>query len=393
MPPVLSMILEQEASVENSRHAAPLVTRRRYFLVPFFSLCTIAVMIGAAEVVARVGWAEHTSNPCLTEDYLHVLHAKPNCEARTKIAEGPWVDYHFNACGYRTFDACGARPAGAIRIALMGSSIPEGLHVPFEQTAGARTAKAISAATGRPVQLENLGLSTLMPVYAYRRLPEAIALHPDVVIWPVAPFDVGEPLNRKTLQSVDEGRPIEADLLPPKPNTPLKKLQNFLNDNVRASLVAQHFLFSNPNTFVNLLLGYGERAAYLRNPTSAAWEKHYSDFDLILSKVAAKLQAANIPLLLVAVPSREEVGLLGLQSRPPHTDPWDFSRRLQSMACKYNIQFADAVKEFARHPHADRLFYYVDLHPTGQGHALIADAIVRKCLDGSVPAITGKQRN
>jgi hypothetical protein len=232
-----------------------------------------------------------------------------------------------------------------------------------------------------------------MPVYTYRRLPEAIALRPDVVIWPVAPFDVGEPLNRKTLQRVDENRPIEADLLPPKPLTPLKKIQNFLNDNVRASLVAQHYLFANPNTFVHLLLGYGERAAYLRNPTSAGWEKRYEDFDLILSKMAAKLQAADIPLILVVVPSREEAALLGVHPLPPHIDPLAFSNRVEAMACKHHVEFVDSVKEFAKQPHADRLFYYVDLHPDGDGHALIARAVVRKCLDGSIPAITEKQLN
>lgn len=386
------MTLEQE--VVQSAYTAPSKSScKNCFIVPLLSLLTIGVMLAAAEIVARVGWAEHTLNPCIQEDYLHVFHARPNCDARTKIAEGPWVNYHFNACGYRTFDACGIRPAGALRIVLMGSSIPEGLHVPFEQTVGARVAKGISEATGRKVQLENLGLSTLMPVYTYRRLPEAIALHPDVVIWPVAPFDVGEPLNRKTLQSVDENRPIEADLLPPKPLTPLKKIQNFLNDNVRASLVAQHYLFANPDTFVHLLLGYGERAAYLRNPTSAGWEKHYQDFDLILSKMAAKLQAADIPLILVVVPSREEAALLGVHTLPPHTDPLAFSNRVEAMACKYHVEFVDSVKEFAKQPHADRLFYYVDLHPDGDGHALIARAVVRKCLDGSIPAITEKQLN
>lgn len=387
------MILEQAAEPEVAQKRRVGLARRTYVLVPLISLLTIAALLGAAEVIARVGWAEHTLNPCIQEDYLHVFHARPNCDARTKIAEGPWVTYHFNSCGYRTQDACGVKPPGVIRIALIGSSIPEGLHVPFDQTVGARVAKGISEATGRRVQLENLGLSTLMPVYTYRRIPEAIALHPDVVIWPVAPFDVGEPMNRKTLRSIDEGQPIEADLLPPKPLTPLKKIQNFLNDNIRASIVAQHFLFANPNTFVHLLLGYGERAAYLRNPTSAGWERRYEDFDLILSKVAAKLHSAHIPLILVVVPSREEAALFAMHPRPPHTDPMALVNRVEAMAKKYNVGFVDSVKDFAKQPHPDRLFYYVDLHPDGEGHAVIARAVVRKCLDGSIPALTEKQSN
>ena len=389
------MTLDQltEDSASQTRPVARTLSRKQYVLVPLVSLATIVLMLGVAEIVARMGWPEHTYNPCIKEDSIHVYHATPNCDATTKIAEGPWVNYHFNACGYRTNDACGAKPAGVIRIALVGSSIPEGLHVRFEQTVGARTAEAISKATGRKVQLENLGLSTLMPVYTYRRLPEAINLHPDVVIWPVAPFDVAEPLNRQTLSSIENHQPIHLKELPPKPNTLMKKIQNLLNDNVRASLVAQHFLFANPNTLVHLLLGYGERAAYLRNPTSPKWEEHYADFNLILTKVAANLHQAGIPLILVAVPSREEAALLSVSPRPPQTDPFDFDRRLAVMAAQLNIGFVDSVQEFAREPHSDRHFYYVDLHPDGEGHALIARALVRKCLDGSIPAITEKQSN
>lgn len=390
------MIVDQPTEVDPTHKTRTVSARpsgKQYILAAVVSLATITLMLGLAEIIARLGWSQHTYNPCIKEDHLHVFHAVPNCNATTKIAEGPSVAYHFNACGYRTFDDCGQKPVGAIRIVLLGSSIPEGLHVPFEQTVGARTAQAITRATGRKVQLENLGLSTLMPVYTYRRLPEAISLRPDVVIWPVAPFDVAEPLNRQTLESIENHQPIRLKELPPKPNTLVKKIQNALNDNLRASLVAQHFLFANPNTLVHLLLGYGERAAYLRNPTTPKWEEHYADFNLILSKVAAGLRAAHIPLILVAVPSREEAALLGVNPRPLHTDPLDFDKRLAAMAANLNIGFVDSVQEFARDPHADRHFYYVDLHPDADGHALIAQALVRKCLDGSVPAITQRRKN
>jgi hypothetical protein len=50
-------------------------------------------------------------------------------------------------------------------------------------------------------------------------------------------------------------------------------------------------------------------AAYLRKPTSPKWEEHYADFNLILTKVASSLHQAGIPLILVALPSREEASL------------------------------------------------------------------------------------
>jgi hypothetical protein len=94
----------------------------------------------------------------------------------------------------------------------------------------------------------------------------------------------------------------------------------------------------------------------------------------------------------MAVPSREAAALLNAKARPPHTDAFDFSRRLQTMASNLNIGFVDAVQEFAHEPHSDRLFYYVDLHIDGQGHGLLARALERKLLDGSIPAIEARQK-
>lgn len=384
----------QETIADHSKSVPSKLPRRAYWLVPLISLATICVLLGAAEIVSRIFWPEHTFNPCIKQDYLGIFYAQPNCDATTKVAEGPWVSYHFNACGYRTYAACDAKPKGTIRIVLMGSSIGEGLHVKFEQTLGERTARYIAKATGRNVQMENLSMTTLMPVFTYRRLPEAIKLHPDVVIWAVAPFDVAEPLNWQTLKSVENNQRI------PLPNsasgrrlTLLKRIQNLLDNNVRASLVAQHFLFSNPDTVLRLFLGYGERAAYLRSPTTPAWEKHYQEFDVVLTRMAQRLHAAGIPFILMAVPSREAGALLNVEPKPPHTDAFDFSRRLQAMASRLNIGFVDAVQELAHYPHSDQLFYFVDLHIDGEGHGLLAKALERKLLDGSIPSISEKQKN
>lgn len=385
----------QTAGVDTEAGVTPSkLPRRAYWLVPLTSLLTIGVLFGLAEIIARIGWAEHTFNPCIKQDYIGIFYAQPNCDATTKVAEGPWVSYHFNACGYRTYAACDVKPKGTIRIALMGSSIGEGLHVKFEQTMGERTARYLAKATGRNVQMENLSMTTLMPVFTYRRLTEAINLHPDVVIWAVAPFDVAEPLNRVTLAAIEKNERI------PLPNsasgrklTFLKRIQNLLNNNVRASLVAQHFLFSNPNTVIRLFLNYGDRAAYLKSPTTPTWDKHYQEFDVILTKMADRLHQAHIPFILMAVPSREAAALMNADPRPAHTDVFDFSRRLHAMANQLNIGFVDAVQDFARYPHSDQLFYFVDLHIDGRGHGLLAQALERKLMDGSIPAISKKQKN
>ncbi len=366
---------------------------RDYILIPLIGLFTFFFLLGASEFSARVVWPEQTNDVCVHTDRFGVLQARPNCTSTTKIAEGPAVKYRFNECGYRTFDSCGAKPAGTLRLVMLGSSITEGLHVPYEQTFAQLTARALAHATGRNVQIENLGLATLSPLNCYHKVDEAIALDPDAVVYAVAPFDLDQTMD--PVQLANRNNPRAASTGPlahyAKP-TLLKALQRALNES-RTFLVAQHFLFSNTETFLRIYLAYGDKADYLRQPVSARWQARYSDFNLVLTDMARRFHNDGIPLLLMAVPSRPEAALLSVDHPPPHSDAFAFDRTLQQMASKLDVGYVDGVREFAGVRHSDKLFYIVESHITGGGHALLARALVRKCLDGSVPAFSEKRVN
>src|SRR5207248_9371256 len=83
---------------------------------------------------------------------------RPNCSMREKNAEGEWVEYRFNECGYRSAASCRTKPAGTIRIALMGSSVSEGLFVHYEEMFATTAGEALSRIAGRPVEFQNLGV-------------------------------------------------------------------------------------------------------------------------------------------------------------------------------------------------------------------------------------------
>ncbi len=86
--------------------------RRDFIILPLISLTTIAVLFVATEIGARLLWPESGSSTCLVTDSVEGLREKPNCEERLKNAEGPWVTYHYNECGYRTSASCvPSRPA------------------------------------------------------------------------------------------------------------------------------------------------------------------------------------------------------------------------------------------------------------------------------------------
>jgi hypothetical protein len=363
--------------------------RRDYFLIPLLSLMTMLVMFGSAEVASRIKYPEKDYDECRVAGADDPRRAKPNCTVSAKVPEGPWVRYAMNECGYRTPDHCGPKPPGVLRIALMGASMTMAKNVPLEETWGERTRRAISRAAGRKVEIENLGWELLNPLNCYRQLDQVIALKPDAVIYAVNPFD----LSRDTdpLQIAHRNDPV----LPPHapPPAPLaqgkaivlrnaaKAVQNLLNES-RTFTMAQHFLFSNPDTFLKIYLADGDRADYLRLPFTPAWKTRFAAFNLILTDMAARLHQAGIPFIVMSLPARAQVILVAKgQPYPPGTDPFAFDREIQSFCDRNAVPYLPALKAFSQTPNGDKLFYIVDTHITGEGDAVIARLLVPELLN------------
>src|SRR5207245_4930798 len=128
-----------------------------------------------------------------------------------------------------------------IRIAILGSSVSQGLYVPYEETFFARTSNALSRICNRPVDVQNLGVPGTTPIDAYRRVNEALALTPDVVLYLLAPFDLERRLDPKEVS--DRNNPSRTTAMAAGHLTlsPMKRLQAMLI-HARTVLVAQHYL-------------------------------------------------------------------------------------------------------------------------------------------------------
>jgi hypothetical protein len=96
----------------------------------------------------------------------------------------------------------------------------------------------------------------------------------------------------------------------------MRRLQILITES-RAVLVAEHFLFKNRDTYLRLYLRYGDKADFLRQPFSTAWQRRFDDMDLIIGGMAEKLRSANVPFIVIPVPSRAETVLLSMPRRPP----------------------------------------------------------------------------
>jgi hypothetical protein len=374
------MHIQTETTVETaSQSPSRRLPKRDYILMPMLSVMTMVVMFGIAELSARAIWPAREDAACDIYDQFGALHARPNCTVRNKLAEGPWVTYHFNECGYRTNASCGPKPSGTIRIVLLGSSVSEGLGVPYEQTFSERTASALAKATGRNVEVENFGFQNLSPLHCYRRLNEALSLKPDLIIYTVSPFDLDQQMDPVQLAHRNDKTGTFTRPATHFKVSWIKLLQKEINDS-RAVLIAQHFLFSNTETYLRLYMAYGDRADYLRQPLTPKWQSRFSDFALVLTDMAAGVQRAGVPLILMTVPSRPQAALVSVEHQPPRTNASTFALTIKKSAEQAGVIYVDGLSEFIRDSHCDRFFYSVDSHVTGEGNEILSRALLRKCL-------------
>jgi hypothetical protein len=361
--------------------------KRDYFLLPLLSFLTILLMFGASEIFTRLLWVQHKSYACVIEDPVAGDRFIPNCTERAKLAEGPWVTYSYNNCGYRSITPCGPKPPGGLRIAITGSSMSQALHVSYEDTFFDRASRELASRCGRPVDVQNLGVPGLSPIYAYRRIPEALSLQPDVVLYLVTPFDLEQKILPGELAERDNPTRISPTPAAKLAANPLRDFEHLLIQS-RTVLVAQHFIFQNRETFIRVFMVYRDRADFLRQPFTAAWQQRFADFDVIIGSVAEKVRAAGVPLIIVPVPSRVEAALLSSPQLPPQVDPYAFGREIEAIASKHGAGYLDLMKPISDIPNAENLYYTVDGHVAADGHKVIAEELVRKLLDGSVPAFS-----
>jgi GDSL-like Lipase/Acylhydrolase family len=380
------LLQDSDTSPRTATQTRPRFPRRDYVLLPLLSLLTVGVLFTVTEVVTRLVWSEHEDDVCFINDPVTGFRFKPNCTSRVKNAEGNWTSNSYNDCGYRSPTSCGAKPPGSVRIAILGSSVSQGVFVPYDETFPARVAAALKRDCHKTVDVQNLGVPNTSPIYVYRRLKEALSLKPDIVLFVLTPFDLEQHMDPEQLAHRNDPNPVIEAPAATIQLTPYKRLQKFLTDS-RTTYVAQHFLLQNQETFIRLYLLYGDKADFLRQPFTPAWERRFEDLDLIVGDMAKRIQASGSTLLLMPVPSRAEAAMLSYRHPLPRVDAAAFSKRIAQIAERHGAGYVDLMSEFKETPRPEDLFYVVDGHVTSQGYAVIAHGLLEKLMDGSVPPL------
>ena len=348
---------------------------RDLVLLPLLSLTTILVMFATAEIVTRIVWPASEHGFCMHTDPLAGPHGKPNCTTTVKIAEGegPVVQV-FNKCGYRSEASCGPKPADTFRIAVLGSSISEGYIIPYHQMLASQVSETLARNWHRKVEFQNLGAEACLPIYSYRHLPEALALHPDAAILVINPWDLEEEVEPRLMALRNDPEPITRAPAPLVKLSPFQKLELFVHQS-RSLLVAQHYLLQNPEVFLKLyLLAGGDHTDFVHYPLTARWRRRFAVTDILLGEMAERFRLAGIPFVVVAVPERAQVMMLSRPNLPAGVDPYAFTRELSHIASNHGILFVDGLKVLGRAPTSESLFYVVDGHPTPRTHQLLGQA-------------------
>jgi len=356
---------------------------RDFVVIPLISLATLAVLALASEGAARLAFEEGGSWVCQERDPATGERLKLNCSARAKSAEGPWVGYRYNDCGFRNPESCGERPPGRLRIAMLGASTAQGYKVRYEDGVGARTAAQLTQACGREVEVQNLGVPGYSMLDSYRRMPQALALKPDAIVLVISPYELVDMASREKLARRKEAD-APATAVPAAPAATPPKARNLIVEidamvaNARAATAAQHFLYQDRARYIDLFLMHGDKADYLRQPLSAKWEQRLADVELMLGEMVEAGRAQNVPVVLLFGPQRIQAALLDPRWRPPGVDPEAIVRRVADVAQRTGAVMVDVLGNMRGIAQPELLYYPVDGHMTGAGHNELARALVEQ---------------
>lgn len=363
----------EDARVTVPEDSLPL---RDWWLLPLVVLSVTLAVLGIVEISARRMFADRGQFTCEMKDSSGLVRHKPNCICYLKIAEGPLVEYRFNECGYRSAKPCGTKPRDTLRVVLMGTSTAMGLHVPAEETFAARTEKALNRMCSQPVEIQNLG-RVVGPYALPEMADEALGLSPDVIVLTLSPFDISGRVDVSPPSAQRDSTGIARIKLA------WEKLKFEVHDS-KSGMAAAHFGLMNEQMIYQAFLRNGTQRDVMTFPLTDSGERMYAEFAAIFDRTMARFEGSGVPILVTAIPNRVAAAMVSNHSPMEVTYARGFGRYISEAAVRQGALALDLTPEFARVPHAERLFYPVDTHPTGRGHAAIARALVDRLTDGSL---------
>jgi SGNH hydrolase-like domain, acetyltransferase AlgX len=347
------------------------------------------------EIVARLLFKQTSSSarPCLiTNDPSTGVRAIPNSSCIEKDFESQWVEYKFNSCGHRAVMECGPKRPGTFRIVMLGSSLAQGATVPLDKSFAAILPALLSKNTGRDIELYNEGMAYGTPHSVDLRFAEALTAQPDLLLWPISPWDIAFvdltlPLSRaavidEQLVGASGWHRVKAELLRKR------DLAGFLTNHSRAFFMMLHFLYKSDSIYLShSLSATDEYAASLQDTPSQEWQEKLRRFDTYVADIAARAKTAGVPLVVMALPRHAQVVMISAGVAPPGVNPYAFGDQIKAIVEKNGATYIDILPQFRDVPNVSSAFYPIDQHLTVSGQQLVAQVIAKGLTTGAPPAL------
>jgi len=293
---------------------------------------------------------------------------------------------HINSFGLRSPEVAVPKPAGTVRILLLGDSFTFGMRVGDEETFGRRLEARLRGAYGAaPVEVVSAGVVSYCPLLEYLQYRHHLhVLEPDLVVLNFDMSDVQDHMaySRDAVLGSD-GVPLfvtEPSLRRQAPSA-MPKLLLFewlgrriqgAQGRVESTLKGIPFV-RDQDRYLWALDGGPEWDAEARNAMAPI---------LDLSRL---LERDGIPLLLATYPQPWQVSA-DATPMPPIRDQYGVGRntvhlndrpfgKLASFASSHHIPFVNATSAFRQDAAPASLFLGYDFHFTPRGHQVYADVL------------------
>ncbi len=295
---------------------------------------------------------------------------------------------HINSFGLRSPEVAVPKPAGTIRILLLGDSFTFGLRVKDDETFGRRLEEGLRGKYGTaPVEVVSAGVLSYCPLLEYLQYRHHLhVLEPDLVVLNFDMSDVQDHLaySRDAVLGSD-GVPLfvtEPSLRSQAPSA-LPKLLLFewlgrriqgARGRVESTLQGVPFV-RDQDRYLWALDGGQE------------WEAEARSAMAPIVELARLLAHNGIPLVLATYPQPWQTSADATPT-PPIRDQYGVGRntvhlndrpfkKLEAFAAAHRIPFVNATRTFRQDAAPATLFLASDFHFTPRGHRVYADVLGR----------------
>ncbi|MET0375383.1 MAG: hypothetical protein ABW128_14155 [Rhizorhabdus sp.] len=325
---------------------------RDVILLPLLALATAALFVVPAELVVRKMYPDYEHDRCVRLVGTQP-HGVPNCQSRSKAAEGPWVENRYNECGYRSPAHCGRKPVGVTRIAVLGSSTGSGWLVPEQDSLTGRLGRELTSACGRPVETQNLAVEGLPLKDLANSAREALKLNPDALVLVITSYD------------------LQAASTKPASNRKLaRKAIDWFNDamgNLALFHMARAAVLSRESEYASHVVAQHKDRTKLTSDVAGGAAVLAEQMDQI-----AKLNPGHkVPIILTFAPDRAEV--IDSRLSPDRSTP--ASLIMKKVAEEKGVYYTNTLDFTPKQVPTALMYYVVSYHPNSTGSLYLTHAV------------------